>query len=269
MDRKFLLGIAVAVAIVFFAAAYAGNVLKNTAPKQDRETLYQVSTINALMLGVYDGVEPFSTLEKHGDFGIGTFDALDGEMIALDGAYYQAKSDGTIVRVDDKSLTPFATVTFFDSDLVKTTGSTMNYTVFSTWLSGQLPSGNMVYAIKMHGTFPDMKVRSVPRQSPPYLPLTAAVANQTVFPYHNITGTVVGFYLPSFFSGLNVPGYHLHFISDDHARGGHILDMTVTGGTKAELDITPGFAMALPMSGPFTGVDLAKNMSADIAKVER
>ena len=269
MDRKFLLGIGVAVAIVFFAAGSASYVLKNAAPPQDRETLYQVSTINALMTGVYDGVEPFSTVEKHGDFGIGTFDALDGEMVALDGVYYQVKSDGSVVKVPGSAMTPFATVTFFDPDLTITTRTEMNYTGFATSLSGELPSENVIYAIRMHGAFPDMKVRSVPRQSPPYLPLTAAVANQTVFPYHDVTGTVVGFYLPPFFSGLNVPGYHLHFISDDRTKGGHILDMIIPAGTNVTLDITPKFEMDLPTSGPFAGADLSQNMSAAVAKVER
>ncbi|HOX36040.1 MAG TPA: acetolactate decarboxylase [Methanoregulaceae archaeon] len=272
MDKKFFLGIAVAVAIVFFAAAFAGHYVKSTAPaapSEGRETLYQVSTIDALMLGVYEGVEPFSGLERHGDFGIGTFDALDGEMIALDGVYYQAKSDGTVAIVPGSATTPFATVTFYEQDVEATAGSAMNYSEFSTYLSDRLPSENMVYAVRMHGTFPVMKVRSVPRQSPPYLPLTAAVANQTVFDYRNATGTVVGFSLPQFFSGLNVPGYHLHFISDDRTAGGHILDMTVPAGMDAGLDITPEFDMVLPTSGPFTGADLTKDMSADLEKVER
>ena len=62
----------------------------------DREVLYQVSTIDALMQGVFDGVQPVGEIRKHGDFGIGTFDALDGEMIVLDGVVYQAKADGQI-----------------------------------------------------------------------------------------------------------------------------------------------------------------------------
>ena len=56
-------------------------------------------------------------LKKHGDFGIGTFDALDGEMIVLDGVVYQAKADGHIYQAADNLTTPFATVTYFDSDL--------------------------------------------------------------------------------------------------------------------------------------------------------
>jgi len=269
MDHKFLLGTLVAVAVIFFAAAFAQTFAKSAIPAVDRETLYQVSTIDALMQGAFEGVEPIAKIKKHGDFGIGTFDALDGEMVALDRTYYQVKSDGFAYPVPDSAMTPFATVTFFEPDFRITTDRPMNYSGLSGYLSHNLPSKNMIYAVRMHGTFPTMKVRSVPRQAPPYPPLTAAVANQTVFSYSGVQGTVVGFTMPQFFSGLNVPGYHLHFISDDRRTGGHILDMMVQPDTMADIDITPGFVMSLPTRGAFAGTDLSQNLSADLARVER
>jgi acetolactate decarboxylase len=269
MDRKFVLGVAVAVAIIFFAAAFAQSLIKGAAAPKDSETLYQVSTIDALMLGVYDGIVPFGELKRHGDFGIGTFDALDGEMIAVGGTYYQVRSDGIASPVADAVTTPFATVTFFEPDLRITATRQMNYSVFSSFVSDHLPSQNMIYALEMEGTFPAMKVRSVPRQIPPFLPLTAAVANQSVFEYSGVRGTVAGFYLPKFMGGLNVPGYHLHFISADRTFGGHILDFAVAENTTATLDVTPSFEMSLPTRGAFTGADLTKDMSGDLAKVER
>jgi acetolactate decarboxylase len=269
MDRRFFLGIAVAFAIVFFGAAFAQNLIKHPAPLVDHETLYQVSTIDALMQGVYDGVQPFSEIRRHGDFGIGTFDALDGEMVAVDNRYYQVRSDGIAYPVADVMTTPFATVTFFEPDIHFTTDRLMNYSLFSSFVSDRLPSRNMIYAIRIDGTFPAMKVRSVPRQASPYLPLTAAVANQTVFVYSGAKGTIVGFFLPQFFSGLNVPGYHLHFLSEDRKTGGHILDFTLAEETTTEIDITPAFEMSLPTTGAFTGTDLTRDMSGDLGKVER
>jgi acetolactate decarboxylase len=269
MDYRFFLGIAVAFAIVFFGAAFAQNVAKHQVPAPDHETLYQVSTIDALMQGVYDGTLPFGEVKRHGDFGIGTFDALDGEMVAVENGYYQVRSDGSVYSVADTLTTPFATVTFFEPDIHITAPRSMNYSLYSSFLSDRLPSRNIIYAIKINGTFPAMKVRSVPRQEPPYLPLTAAVANQTVFAYSGAQGTVVGFFMPQFFSGLNVPGYHLHFISDDRKTGGHILDFTVPENATAELDITRSFWMSLPTAGAFTGADLTRDLSSDLAKVER
>lgn len=272
MDARFFLGIGLAVVLVFAGASvYTGFAkLQDTGRvTADREVLYQVSTIDALMQGVFDGVQPVGEIRKRGDFGIGTFDALDGEMIVLDGVIYQAKADGRIYNATDTQTTPFATVTYFDRDHTATTDIPMNLSVFSSTMADKLPTGNMVYAVRMHGTFPMMKVRAIPVQYKPYPKLASASANQSVYTYSGSTGTVIGFYTPVFFKGINVAGYHLHFISDDRKTGGHILDLTVPENTTVEYDITPGFAMALPTSGDFTGVDLSQDLSADLAKIEK
>ena len=123
MDNlKFFLGIGLAIVLVFFGASVYTRFGGDTTGPVDRETLYQVSTIDALMQGVFDGIQPVGELKTHGDFGIGTFDALDGEMIVLDGVVYQAKADGHIYRASDSLTTPFATVTYFDRDRTATTG---------------------------------------------------------------------------------------------------------------------------------------------------
>jgi len=272
MDTKFFLGILLAFAIVFAGAAVFTGFTRGPAigkAATDRDVLYQVSTIDALMQGVFDGVQPIGEIRKHGDFGIGTFDALDGEMIVLDGVVYQAKADGTISVASDNQTTPFATVTYYDHDQTASTDRTMNLTEFSTVMASRLPTGNMIYAVRMHGTFPSVRVRAIPAQHKPYPTLTAASASQSVYTYSNSTGTIVGFYTPVFFKGVNVAGYHLHFLSDDRRTGGHILEITIPANTDVEYDVTPGFAMALPVSGDFTGVDLSKDLTGDLAKVEK
>jgi acetolactate decarboxylase len=270
MDHlKFFLGIGLAVVIVFAGASVYTSLVKDATTTGDRDTLYQVSTIDALLLGVYDGVIPVGGLKSRGDFGIGTFDALDGEMIMLDGVIYQVKHDGSVTTVPDSITTPFATVTRFERDHTLVTATPMNISAFTTIMEEQLPSGNMIYAVKMQGTFPYMKVRSVPAQQKPYPPLSVAVLNQSVYSYSDTTGTVVGFYTPVFFKGINVPGYHLHYLSDDHSAGGHILDFYVPAGTRVHYDITPGFAMILPTSGDFTGIDFSQDLSQDLATVEK
>ena len=85
-------------------------------PVAQRETLAQISTIDAILNGVYDGVVDFGTLKKYGDFGIGTFEGLDGEMLGFDGNFYQVKADGIAYPVSDSMETPFASVTFFEID---------------------------------------------------------------------------------------------------------------------------------------------------------
>nr|WP_319376979.1 acetolactate decarboxylase [uncultured Methanoregula sp.] len=270
-NLKFFLGIGLAVVVVFAASAVYVNLQKNTAGSGsvDHETLYQVSTIDALLQGVDDGVQTVGELKRHGDFGIGTFDALDGEMTVLDGVVYQAKADGKIYTVSDSQTTPFATVTYFSKDHSATTSAPMNLTVFTSEMEKELPTGNMIYAVRMHGTFPSVKVRAIPAQKKPYPTLAEASRNQSVYTYADTTGTIVGFYTPVFVKGINVPGYHLHYISDDHTQGGHILDLTVPAGTAVEYDVTPGFTMALPTSGDFTGVDLSQDKSKELAMVEK
>jgi acetolactate decarboxylase len=271
MDTKFFLGIGLAIVLVFTGTAVYSTFSKlpDTRSAGDRETLYQVSTIDALMQGVFDGIQSVEEIRRHGDFGIGTFDALDGEMIVLDGIVYQAKADGRMYTATDNQTSPLATVTSFERDFTVNTEIPMNISEFSQAMEGALPTKNMVYAVRLNGTFPSMKVRAIPAQEKPYPTLPEAASNQSVFQYTDCSGTVVGFYTPAFFKGLNVAGYHLHFISNDRKTGGHILDMTVPAGTVVEYDITPGFAMALPMSGGFTDVDLSQDLSGELAKVEK
>ena len=271
MDTKFFLGIGLAIVLVFCSAAVYSSFTRlptASAIPEGQEILYQVSTIDALMQGVYDGVQQVGEIKKHGDFGIGTFDALEGEMIMLDGVVYQAKSDGRIYPVPDNATTPFATVTYFKPDFNATTGRPMNFSRFSTDMSARLPSQNMIYAVRMQGTFTHMKVRAIPAQQKPYPTLTDAAKYQSVYTYDDARGTVVGFYTPVFFKGINVAGYHLHFISDDRHSGGHILDFEVPVNTAVEYDITPEFKMLLPTSGAFIGVDLSKDLSQGLARVE-
>ncbi len=233
----------------------------------DDDILFQVSTIDALLQGVFDGFYSFDDLMTHGDFGIGTFDSLDGEMVALDGDYYQVKADGVAYPVQGNTTTPFSTVTYFQADQTIAIENAGNFSQLSSQLDKKLPSKNMFYAIRIDGTFPYVKTRSVPRQEKPYPRLADATKNQSVFEFSNVTGTVVGIWAPEFSKGLNVAGYHLHFITADRKAGGHILDLQVDKA-EAKVDITPGFAMQLPTTGDFYNVDLTQDLQSEIKKIE-
>jgi acetolactate decarboxylase len=129
-------------------------------------------------------------------------------------------------------------------------------------------SKNLFYALRIDGQFPYVKARSVPRQAKPYPRLVDACANQSVFELRGVKGTVVGFFTPVFAGSLNVPGYHLHFITEDRKAGGHILDFS-SEGAEVKVDVTPGFAMLLPTSGDFTTVDLTKNLKGELERIEK
>ena len=87
------------------------------------------------------------------------------------------------------------------------------------------------------------------------------------FNYDNIAGTVVGLYCPDYMSGLNAAGWHLHFISSDKTKGGHVLDVDINSA-KLSIDPTQGYNMQLPETEMFPTLDLTKDQSEDIKKVE-
>ena len=222
---------------------------------QDRDVLYQTSTIQALSAGDYDGQTTLCALKQHGDFGLGTFQGLDGEMVALDGKFYQVKVDGRVYLVHAAVGIPFAQVTFFDTDKIFTIDQELNYTQLKQYLDKVLPDKNIFFALKISGLFKYVKTRSVPKQLKPYPVLDQAVKQQKVFEFQNIKGTVVGWRSPEYFKGFSVGGYHLHFISEDKLSGGHLLDFQ-TSGVKIEIDQTANFYLNLPTNPEFLSLNL-------------
>jgi acetolactate decarboxylase len=238
------------------------------AEKQDRETIYQVSTFNALSQGVYDGSETFQVLKDHGDIGLGTLDALDGELIGLDGRFYQMKADGSVVQVDDNATTPFAIVTYFDADSTSHITNVTSLAAYMTSLNNSLENRNVMYVIEAQGHFDHVRVRSVPAQQKPYPVLTEAVKDQEVFDYDDVNGTIVGVWFPDYMAGVNVAGFHFHFISDDRQRGGHLLDCS-SDDLLTMIDATDNFYMALPEGDEFGRADIGKTNETAVGVIER
>jgi acetolactate decarboxylase len=233
-----------------------------------RDVLYQVSTIDSLMAGLYDGYTSLDQLKKHGDFGLGTFDGLDGEMVVLDGTVYQITSDGAAHKPLGSMTTPFAAVTFFDKDKSSTILKEMTLPQLLEHLDTLIPSKNLFYAIRIDGTFTQVKTRSVPKQSKPYPRLVDVTAKQPVFEFENVKGTIVALRCPYFVKGVNVPGYHLHFITADRTRGGHVLDLTLkSGGVK--LDTTSEFDLSLPNNETFYRTNFEAGSGEELKKVEQ
>jgi acetolactate decarboxylase len=234
----------------------------------NKDILFQASTIDALLVGVYDGEMAFVELKRHGDFGLGTFNGLDGEMIAVDGEFYQVKVDGIAYPVQDSMKTPFSVVTFFEPDESFTIDAEMNYEQIKTRLDGRIPTENIFYALRIKGVFKYIKTRSVPAQEKPYRHLVDVVKDQSVFEFHDVEGTIVGFRTPGFVKGINVPGYHLHFITEDRKAGGHVLECEMQH-VGVELDFTSELHVVLPKGTAFTTVDLTEERHSEIEAVEK
>lgn len=236
--------------------------------QEDPDTLYQVSTIDALLAGVYEPLARVGDVLAHGDFGLGTFEALDGELILLDGVVYQAAADGRVRTMPATTGTPFMAVTRFETDRTLTPPAQQSYADFKTWLESAMPSRNVIYAVRVDGAFAKVAYRSVPRQQKPYPPLLEASKQQKLFEHANVTGTLIGFWCPPFTKGVNVPGFHLHFLSADRAYAGHVLDFQLIRG-EVRLDLTNRWDVQFPMAPDFLAADLERDRSAALHRVEQ
>ncbi len=235
----------------------------------NENTLTQVSTIDALLAGYYDGVMPLDQLSKYGNFGIGTFNKLDGEMIVLDGTIYQFKSDGKIYKADLNNTTPFASVVEFKGNSNTSIRPVKTFVEFQSEIDKTIKNKNLFYAVKVTGKFSYIKTRTVPAQEKPYKPLSEVTKTQPTFEKKDVDGTLVGFLLPAFTSGVNVPGYHLHFLSADKTFGGHVLELSIEEA-NVEIQEINNFYMTLPEDDDAFGkIDLSKDRSKDLNQVEK
>jgi acetolactate decarboxylase len=182
--------------------------------------LFQVSTIEALLHGAYDGDVTVAELAGRGDLGLGTFNALDGELVLADGIVYRAAEDGSVHPAELDRCSPFAVVTAFEPGAELYVGVAQDVDA----LLGQLaPAAPTCTAVRIEGRFEHVRLRSVGPQRHPYPPLADVLADQRVFEESDVHGVVVGFCFPAHESRLNLPGRHLHFLSEDRSRGGHVL----------------------------------------------
>ena len=241
----FVGGLALAAIIVSGVFYILWSIQPNQNISADRETLFQIEAFNTFSSGKYDGYMTYSELAEHGDFGIGTFNELDGEMIALDGIFYQIPYDGKPKQVEPSMTAPYATVTFFEADQTKTLSGPINYSDIKTEIQSILPTENAIYAIRISGTYVYAQTRSIPAQIKPYPTIAEVVENQSVFVLNNVSATAVGFWFPSSMDGVDYAGYHLHLITDDKSAGGHLLDF-IAENLTIEIDQTNNFNLVLP-----------------------
>jgi acetolactate decarboxylase len=230
------------------------------------QTVFQTSTVNALMEGASTGDMTMGELKTHGDFGLGTFDGLDGEMIELDGKVFQVRADGHAHPVEDSARTPFATVSFFKADESARLDRPSDQSAMLAAVAAMLPSENMFHAVRIEGRFDYVKTRAVARQDKS-VGLEAAAREEPIFEFHDVEGTIVGFFTPDYLRGVNVPGYHLHFITADRAAGGHMLDCR-TKDVTIKIHHTPEFELGTPGTEEFLKADLSQDHTAAIKKIE-
>lgn len=233
------------------------------------DILYQYSVIDALLAGVYDGNLTLGKLKAHGDFGLGTFNHLDGELIMHEGTIYRMRYNGSIEKVPDSDSTGLAAVTFFDPDTtLSITGRDLTYAEVQQQLDEWLHQ-NEIYSIRISGSFSSIQARAPAPAQRPYLPLQQYLSGggQHDFSFRNVSGTGVGFRLPPYMARTNVPGYHIHFISDDLQKGGHVFEFTADS-LFIEIDKAGEYMVELNTHPDFLKADLQKNRQQELEEVE-
>jgi acetolactate decarboxylase len=228
-------------------------------------TLYQVSTAIALVEGIYQGAVRVGTLREPGDLGLGTFEQLDGEMVIVDGHFFQVRSDGSVQECDDDVLSPFAVVTRFAPEAAVTLDQCPDMSHLTSRFDGLRQSDNVFFALRVDGHFDYVHTRAMCRTAEGVPLVQAAV--QPEFEFHEVPGTLVGFWTPAYAKTLNVPGYHLHFVSHDRQSGGHLLQCR-GANLRLQIQREGDYRIALPETEDFFRADLRRDPAADLAKAE-
>jgi acetolactate decarboxylase len=233
-----------------------------------RHTIFQTSLMSALLDGVYDGEMTISELLQHGDFGLGTFNALDGEMVVLDSVCYQLRGNGAARVAGPQERTPFAVLTQFVPTITTPLPDNQTRQQVAELIHELTRSDNYLYAIRISGDFHRVRTRTAARQSKPYPPLTAATRGEPVVEFQDVSGVVAGFRTPLYEQGIGVPGGHVHFLDAARERGGHVLDYLLARGTL-EICTATDLHLSLPMTDAFRDADLTPaDLAAQVAATE-
>ena len=230
--------------------------------------IYQVSTLQALMLGYFRSVINVSELLKHGDIGLGTFTDVDGEMIVLDGSCYRATETGDVVPAEPDRGVPFSTVCTMDETTPMKFDPMNSVEDLKASLNNLIDSQfglNSMHMARIDGEFEVIDARSESGYESVHVDLKTVLGRtQKAFKFENIKGTLVCVYFPDYMDGINAPGWHLHFISEDRKHGGHLFELVMKSG-KGQISKINSIELKLPDEPVFDTFAL-KKVSKEIVK---
>ena len=233
--------------------------------------MYQVSTLQALALGYSRAVVSAGELLQKGDTGLGTFENVDGEMIVMEGRCYRADQDGQVSVVDPKTGVPFAAVARLYGEHRFELNAMPNIDSVRAELTERIEGRfglNSMHVVRIDGEFEKVDARSESPYRSHHVTLKEILGKtQKAFVFENIRGSLVGVYFPDFMDGINMPGWHLHFLSEDLTKGGHVFDVSVREGT-AMVDKICSMELDLPKEAAFDTYALKQDLRDEIKSVE-
>ena len=251
------------VVCLFSLFGYSG---KDVVPGVKKNSVFQYSTLSALLEGIYDGDMTIGELKKHGNYGIGTFNSLDGELVLYEGVCYKVTSDSKVVKVSDSERTPFAAVCNFVPDTLIKISHSLNLKELKHYIDSVIPSRNLLYAYKISGNFDTVVIRSVPKQEKPYKRLIEAYKAQGVFTFTHQNGILVGYKFPAYLKDVNMDDFHLHFLSTDKSKGGHLMNCTFSGG-EISIAYIRNYSLQIPDNMYFNNSTLT-NKKSELLRIE-
>ena len=234
--------------------------------------MFQVSTLQSLALGYTRAVMTVGELMQHGETGLGTFEDVNGEMIAIDGKCYRAMDDGTVAEAGDERGVPFASVAYMDN--CREFELSGNYTMESlkAELNNRIEEDfglNSMHVIQIYGTFEKIYARSELPYRAHHVTLKDMLdITQTSFEFSDITGSLVGVYYPDYMDGINAAGWHLHFVNEERNKGGHVYEIKMSSG-KVRLAKKTRIDIQLPKDPAFDTYSLKSASKDEIKHVEQ
>lgn len=234
--------------------------------------MYQVSTLQALALGYTRSVITVEELLRHGDTGLGTFENVDGEMIVADGVCYRATADGTVTTAPPEQGVPFSAVSRLCGRRRFAIDAVEDIDRLKTLLNLRIEEDfglNSMHMVRIDGSFDRVCARSESGQRTQHVSLKEMLeGNQRDFFFDDVEGTLVCVYFPDYMDGINASGWHLHFLSADRTRGGHVFDVRLRRG-EARMDKISRVEIRFPTSPAFDTYSLKSASQDEIRQVEQ
>ena len=233
--------------------------------------MYQVSTLQALALGYSRAVITAEELLKEGDTGLGTFEDVNGEMIVMDGHCFRADQDGNVTLVPQATGVPFAAVAKLYGEQEFELKDMPDITSVREELTRKIEERfglNSMHVVRIDGVFEKVDARSEAPYRSHHVTLKEMLGKtQKAFIFENIRGSLIGVYFPDYMDGINMPGWHLHFLSEDRSKGGHVFDVSVREGA-AKVDKITNIYINLPKEAAFDTYSLKQDLQDEIKSVE-
>ena len=233
--------------------------------------MYQVSTLQALALGYSRAVITAEELLREGDTGLGTFEDVNGEMIAMDGHCFRADQDGHVTEIPPETGIPFAAVAKLYGEQEFLLKDMPDITSIRTELTRKIEERfglNSMHVVRIDGVFEKVDARSEAPYRSHHISLKEILGQaQKAFLFEDIRGSLIGVYFPDYMDGINMPGWHLHFLSEDRSKGGHVFDVSMREGT-AKVDKINRIDINLPKEAAFDTYSLKQDLQEEIKSVE-